>query len=32
MSWLSTLQNDSGGFEFAGDAFQVKDKDTTKLT
>ena len=23
MSWLLTLQDDSGGFEFAGDAFKI---------
>ena len=31
MSRLSTLQDDSGGFEFAGNALQVKDKDARKL-
>ena len=31
MSWLLTLQDDSGGFDFVGNAFQVKDKDARKL-
>ena len=31
MSRLLTLQDDSGGFDFVGDAFQVKDKDARKL-
>jgi len=31
MSWLLTLQDDSGGFDFVGIAFQVKDKDARKL-
>ena len=29
---LLTLQDDSGGFEFVGNAFQAKDKDAAKLT
>ena len=32
MSRLLTLQDDSGGFEFVGNAFQVKDKDARKLS
>ena len=28
MSRLLTLQDDSGGFEFVGNAFQVKQKDS----
>ena len=31
MSRLSTLEDDSGGFQFVGNAFQVKDKDARKL-
>ena len=31
MSRLLTSQDDSGGFEFVGNAFQVKDKDARKL-
>ena len=31
MSRLLTLQDDSGGFDFVGNAFQVKDKDARKL-
>ena len=31
MSRLLTLQDDSGGFDFVGNAFQVKDQDARKL-
>ena len=30
MSRLSTLEDDRGGFQFVGNAFQVKDKDARK--
>ena len=31
MSWLLTLQDGKGGFEFVGTGFQVKDKDARKV-
>ena len=31
MSWLLTLQDGKGGFEFVGNGFQVKDKDARKV-
>ena len=31
MSRLFTLQDDKGGFELVGNAFQVKEKDARKL-